>query len=168
MAMAFLFLMYRGTVVVVVHGDFSFQYYQFSDSSDNIATLNDVRIYINDLALELTNTSAGRSTYDYPVRVLSTLPSTSISFETTFIFSIERNAAMLVALASSAHTQATVTYDNLAKVLNISLALYVNSNYVKPAQSLLSVPIDLATALNARIDQLLLLLWTHSTLAPLF
>jgi hypothetical protein len=43
--------------------------------------------------LELTNTSAGRTTYDYSVHVLSTSPSTSISFETTFIFSIERDAA---------------------------------------------------------------------------
>jgi hypothetical protein len=38
MAMAFLFLMYLGAVVVVVHGDTNFQYYQFFDSNNNIAT----------------------------------------------------------------------------------------------------------------------------------
>jgi uncharacterized membrane protein YvlD (DUF360 family) len=75
--------------------------------------------------------------------VLLTSPSTSISFE--------RNAAAPVALTSSAHIQAYVTYDSLAKVLDVSLVPYVNNNYVKPTQSLLYVPINLATALNARI-----------------
>jgi hypothetical protein len=213
----------------VVRADTSFQYYQFSDSSGSIATLGDARIYIDDLALELTNTSAGRATYDYPVRVLSPSPSTSISFETTFIFSIERDTptsygagltfsitsenttvgdpgpflglakattlafpasakyfalefdthqdaqfqdpndnhvgvdvnslvsahampaqsgAAPVALASGAHIQAYVAYDSRAKVLDVSLAPYANSDYVKPAQSMLSVPLDLAPALD--------------------
>lgn len=224
MAMACLFLVYLGAVVVVVRADTSFQYYQFSDSSGSIATLGDARIYIDDLALELTNTSAGRATYDYPVRVLSASPATSISFETTFIFSIERDAptsygagltfaltsenttvgdagpflglakatplakyfalefdthqdaqfqdpndnhvgvdvnslvsahataaqsgAAPVALASGAHIQAYVAYDSRAKVLDVSLAPYAHSDYVKPAQSLLSVPLDLAPALD--------------------
>lgn len=78
------------TTTTTTLADTTLQYYQFSDSSTTISVLGDARIFINDLALELTNTSAGRATYDYPVRMLTTTPSTtSISFETSFIFSIE-------------------------------------------------------------------------------
>ncbi|KAG0605082.1 hypothetical protein M758_9G029900 [Ceratodon purpureus] len=230
LAMAFLFLVVLGAGV---HADTSFQYYQFSDSSGSISTLGDARIYIDDLALELTNTSAGRATYDYPVRVLSTSPSTSISFETTFIFSIEpdvgvpssygagltfsissenttvgdpgpflglvkanpssslalptvkyfalefdthqdtqfqdmndnhvgvdfnslisnqakpaQSGVTPITLASGSHIQAYVTYNSLAKILDVSIAPYVNQDYVKPAQSLISVPIDMGTLFN--------------------
>lgn len=227
--MATLVLVFSGTA----EADTSFQYYQFSDSSGSISTLGDARIYIDDLALELTNTTAGRATYDYPVRVLSAAPATSISFETTFIFSIERDAtapgaygagltfsissenttvgdpgpflglvkanpsaalalpsakyfalefdthqdpqfqdpddnhvgvdfnslvskqakaaqsgATPLSLASGSHIQAYVAYNSLAKVLDVSIAPYVNNDYVKPAASLISVPIDMGTVFN--------------------
>ncbi|XP_024371281.1 probable L-type lectin-domain containing receptor kinase S.7 [Physcomitrium patens] len=72
-----------------VEADTSFQYYQFSNSGNSISVLGDAHIFIDDLALELTNKAAGRATFDYPVRVISASPQTSISFETNFIFSIE-------------------------------------------------------------------------------
>lgn len=216
-----------------VDADTSLQYYQFSDSSNSISVLGDARIYIDDLALELTNKGAGRATYDYPVRTVSTSPQTSISFETTFIFSIEKelstpqsygagltfsmssenrtvgdpgaylglatatpssdiavattkyfalefdtrqdtqfqdmndnhvgvdfsslvsdqakpamSGATPVVLASGNHIQAYVTYNSLAHVLDVSISPYTNGDYVKPAESLLSVPIDLSTVLN--------------------
>lgn len=214
------------------HADTTFQYYQFSDSSNSISVLGDARIYVDDLALELTNTSSGRATYDYPVRLLPVSPHTSISFETTFIFSIENDLLLAsplsygagltfhissenrtvgdtgaflglskassvaapapkyfavefdthqdpqfqdlndnhvgidfnslvsqqakpaqtgstpVALASGNHIQAYVSYNSLEHVLDVSISPYVNNDYVKPAASLMSVPVDLGSVFN--------------------
>lgn len=232
MAMATIFLVLMLSLGIA-NADTSFQYHQFSDSSDSISVLGDARIYIDDLALELTNTSAGRATYDYPVRMLSTTPGTSISFETTFIFSIENDNSIAstlsygagltfsissenrtvgdsggflgltkaiptlgapvakyfalefdthqdpqfqdmndnhvgidfnslisqqakpamtganpVALASGMHIQAYVSYNSLEHVLDVSIAPYVNQDYIKPAVSLLSVPVDVSTVFD--------------------
>lgn len=96
----------------LVNADTSFQYYQFSDSSGSISVLGDARIYVDDLALELTNTSAGRATYDYPVRMLTTSPSTSISFETTFIFSIENDFHLASPLSYGAGLTFSISSEN--------------------------------------------------------
>jgi hypothetical protein len=71
----------------------SFQFVEFSQNRSSLALLGDASVAQNDLALELTRNSSGRALYRDPVRFKDPATSqASISFTTSFIFSIETGA----------------------------------------------------------------------------
>lgn len=68
---------------------FNFQFVQFSQDRSNLTLLGDASVAQNDLALELTINASGRALYRNPIRFKTPSTLASVSFMTTFIFSIE-------------------------------------------------------------------------------
>lgn len=67
----------------------SFQFYQFSNNGSSLSLLGDAYVGMTDLALELTQNSTGRAVYINPIPFTDPVTQSTISFTTSFIFSIE-------------------------------------------------------------------------------
>lgn len=86
--------------------DAAFGFNQFSTNIGHVVLLGDAQVSNDDLALELTTTSAGRALFNTPVRLLDPTTETTVSFTTSFIFSI---------VSSNASSGGVVSYgDGLA------------------------------------------------------